>query len=431
MRSGKQRRRTVRFQLTCLVLAFALPVWIAAGFVVYYLYQQKLALTERGVVDTTRALSAVVDQQFAAIQAAGTALAASPSIAAGDFASFYKQVQEVLQNNPGWGDVNLARADGQEVVNSYAPYGTPLPKRRVSDVMRRVFETGKPGITNLFQGALTGRRVFAVEIPVLVKGEVTYDLVFAVPAERLAAIFSQQRIPQEWTASILDANKVIVARNRFPERYVGRQPFPGPMKQMTEHLEGTFEAPGQEGVGVFVAFTRSSTTGWSVALAIPKALMMADLRRWLIWAVGAVVLFSTVLTSLALFLAHRIAGSIQALTVPVLALGRGEPVEIKPLDLAETNEVGQVLAEASRLQAEVMERRKAEAVLQRTNAMLEQSVAERTAELRAANEELTQFNRLMVDREGRMIELKEEINTLCEKAGEPARYAMNDAKEPV
>lgn len=44
--------------------------------------------------------------------------------------------------------------------------------------------------------------------------------------------------------------------------------------------------------------------------------------------------------------------------------------------------------------------------------------------LRATNEELLRFNRAMVDREMRMIELKREINRLCQRLGEPPRYAL-------
>jgi GAF domain-containing protein len=42
--------------------------------------------------------------------------------------------------------------------------------------------------------------------------------------------------------------------------------------------------------------------------------------------------------------------------------------------------------------------------------------------LRASNEELTRFNEAMVGRELRMIELKQEINTLCAQFGQPLRY---------
>jgi hypothetical protein len=58
-------------------------------------------------------------------------------------------------------------------------------------------------------------------------------------------------------------------------------------------------------------------------------------------------------------------------------------------------------------------------------------VQERTAELEAAivqlrvsNEELARFNRAMVGRELRMIELKKEVNELCAQAGQPPRYGF-------
>ena len=45
--------------------------------------------------------------------------------------------------------------------------------------------------------------------------------------------------------------------------------------------------------------------------------------------------------------------------------------------------------------------------------------------VQASYEDLARFNRLAVDRELRMIELKNEINALCEQAGRPPQYAMN------
>lgn len=54
-------------------------------------------------------------------------------------------------------------------------------------------------------------------------------------------------------------------------------------------------------------------------------------------------------------------------------------------------------------------------------------------ELRAKNFELGSFNRLMVGRELRMIELKQEIDALCAKYGEPLRYGYAPSRrgEPV
>lgn len=55
----------------------------------------------------------------------------------------------------------------------------------------------------------------------------------------------------------------------------------------------------------------------------------------------------------------------------------------------------------------------------------EEEIRQRVEELRASNEELTRFNDASVGRELRMIELKKEINALCEKAGQTPRYPLN------
>jgi hypothetical protein len=49
-------------------------------------------------------------------------------------------------------------------------------------------------------------------------------------------------------------------------------------------------------------------------------------------------------------------------------------------------------------------------------------------ELRSTNEELKRFNRVAVDREMRMIELKKQINELCAQAGLPKRYPIASEK---
>ena len=96
------------------------------------------------------------------------------------------------------------------------------------------------------------------------------------------------------------------------------------------------------------------------------------------------------------------------------------------------------------------ERRKVETELARHRTRLEELVQERTGQLaetntrlaaevaartraaealRASNEERQRFNRAMVGRELRMIELKREVNDLCARAGQPRRYAEDFDKE--
>ncbi|MGH9616632.1 MAG: PAS domain-containing protein [Acidobacteriaceae bacterium] len=59
----------------------------------------------------------------------------------------------------------------------------------------------------------------------------------------------------------------------------------------------------------------------------------------------------------------------------------------------------------------------------------EAALNETHAELRANTEDLMRFNRLAVGREVRMIELKKEINELCQRFNEPRRYPLEFEQE--
>ena len=63
------------------------------------------------------------------------------------------------------------------------------------------------------------------------------------------------------------------------------------------------------------------------------------------------------------------------------------------------------------------------------NKRAEEALRQKMEELRASNNELKRFNRAMMDRELRMIELKQELNELCLQAGLPPRYPMPSATE--
>ena len=64
---------------------------------------------------------------------------------------------------------------------------------------------------------------------------------------------------------------------------------------------------------------------------------------------------------------------------------------------------------------DITERKKIEDEVRRLNEELEERVAARTAELEKKTRDLEKFNMLFVDRELRMVELKEEIKKLKEK----------------
>jgi PAS domain S-box-containing protein len=56
----------------------------------------------------------------------------------------------------------------------------------------------------------------------------------------------------------------------------------------------------------------------------------------------------------------------------------------------------------------------------------EENLRNKAEELRKSNAELAYFNKIMVGRELRMIELKKEIDHLCRQFGQPPRYGYGD-----
>jgi two-component system CheB/CheR fusion protein len=56
------------------------------------------------------------------------------------------------------------------------------------------------------------------------------------------------------------------------------------------------------------------------------------------------------------------------------------------------------------------------------------SLKQAEQQLKEKMDELTRFNQAMVSRESRMIELKKEVNELCNRLGEPARYPLDFEK---
>ncbi len=203
--AGTRRQVSFRLRLAYLVVACVLPVWVAAGFLVYYNYQSRRAFTEQRMLETARALTMVVDRELSNMQASLSALATSPSLVSGDLPAFYRQARLVLEADPS-ASIILLNADDQQLVNTLSPFGTPLPKRGDPDVVRQIYSLKRPFISNVFKGAVTGRLVISVDVPVFRDGRVVYDLAMSVPADRIARILFLQHLPPPWIGSILDSN---------------------------------------------------------------------------------------------------------------------------------------------------------------------------------------------------------------------------------
>jgi signal transduction histidine kinase len=385
---------TIRFQLACLVLAAVLPVWLVSGFLVFHAYTAKRDQVNTAMLETARSLTMVVDRELSSVQAALVALATSPGFASGDFAAVQAQVMQLLQFYPG-ADIIVADATGQQLVNSARPFGIPLPRRNNPETVRRIFATGKPVISDLFFGSLTKRPLISIDVPVLKDGKVLYDLAMTFPSDRLDAVLRQQRLAPGCYSVILDSTSVVVARSRYPERYVGKRA--NPLHLALKRLpEGSAEYTNVEGTVALATFCRSTMSHWSVVIGVPKANVLAEIYRWTAWAVAGSGLISLFGMLLALRFARRITRAIRSLVDPATAIGRGEMVAA--FDSHGVEEIGAVAAALVQA-SDLLQARSGE--LTRSLTSLEREITERKlaeerlqatlSELSRSNLELEQF----------------------------------------
>ncbi|NVN91017.1 MAG: PAS domain S-box protein [Desulfuromonadales bacterium] len=345
------RTRTIRYHLICLVAVCVIPVWIVAGILVYQSYQTKYAQLTNAMLDAARSLSMNVDRDLASVQAALTAFAVSPSFAAGDLAEIHRQARALLRSYPG-ADIIVSDSSGQQLVNSYRSFGTPLPKRNTPETVRRIFQTGQPVISDLYFGALTKRPLIAIDVPVFRDNRVAYDLSMAFPATQLSTLLSQQRLSQGRFGVILDSQCVVVARTRGQERYSGVNACSRLRRAVAVAAEGVLEADDLEEKPVVSAFCKSSLSSWTVVIGVPLAAVTSRMYEWLALVLAGTLLLSLVGLVLAMVMGRNIAWSIQSLLAPM-------PVSdvLKHSGLKEVDDVADALREAARLTEKRLEER--------------------------------------------------------------------------
>jgi len=345
---GQAGQSRVAACLLWLVLACLLPATLGAGFALWSSYQDgRAALLEHAKLNA-RAMSRTVDAVLGNAMAGMQALATSPALLRGDLAAFADQAHRVLPYQAG-NNVVLSDTSGQQWVNTLIPYGQPLPMHGNLEFQARVIKSGKAAVSDLFVGGLLRRPLVAVEVPVFQAEQVRYSLAMGFLPERFAAILAEQRPEPSWIVSIFDSKGTIVARTHDAERFVGHQGAPALVAALAQAAEGVVETQTLEGVPVFAVYTRSTATGWSAAVGIPKHALLAQLQRWTMWLALSAAALILVGMMAARVIAGRIASDIAALIEPANALGEGRAVTVAPTATKEVTAVALALARAANL----------------------------------------------------------------------------------
>lgn len=335
---------TVRGRLWLLVLASMLPLAAAAIGWIYYVYADKQEQFEGSLKETTRALALVVDREIARRDAIVRTLALSPTLVTGDLQAFYDFARTIAPDPSTV--VVLAALDGRQLLNTRRPFGDQNLPRTVYTFEDVRNAPGHTLVSDIYYAPLGQAYSFAVTVPVVRDGKAVYMLSYAGYAAAMQRVFQDQQLQASWVASVVDSKGTIVARNRDPERFVGKSAT-GPLRdQLLRERGGLLRSRSLEGTEVLTAFSRSPAFGWTVIVGVPIAQVGSAAS-----VAGRYGIVAVVLLMASLWIAARFGRS---LVRPVLMaeamaerIARAEPVQAQPTGLIEMDKVMKVLADTS------------------------------------------------------------------------------------
>jgi two-component sensor histidine kinase len=314
------RKLSLPVRLALLVAGSTLPLIIFVSVVIYRGYEKDREDAATRVLETARSLRIVLDAEMQRITGSLHIVSLTSSLRSGDFERFRRIADGFLAQYPPGGAMIIADRNGRQLFSTTTTDVSALPPRNNMDVVRKVFDTGKPVFSNVFVGSGINRQILTVEIPVTIDNHVVYDISFMLPTAMFQSMIEKQRPNADWAVSIFDAEGTNFARVPNPQETVGKKASPTLLAEMFKAQEATFQTISLEGVPLITAVARSPMSGWMVASGIPTSSLVLPLLHNLAITIAIGILLMLVGVAFALRMASAIARgeTLQALLVEEL-----------------------------------------------------------------------------------------------------------------
>ena len=314
----------IRTLLILMAVAILLPFGLATTGALYKIKEGQKETALRGLRETARATSLIVDREVQSSISALTVLGNARSLAAGDMHAFYGRAAELNKKPDIWSF--LLDENGQQIFNTIVPFGTPPPPAVSAERVSKALASGRPVVSDLIHGAITKTQLTTVNVPAGAgDGKYVVGQAFSVDYWKRKAL--TETVPGDWIVAIIDSKGIFIARSQGADKYVGQQARPELVAAAASAADGLIRHITLEGAESYDAFTHSPSTGWTIAVAAPVASIEAP-SRWALWLASAGLLATAGLTLLIVFLvARRFIREFDSAGAAAVSLGKG----LKPL----------------------------------------------------------------------------------------------------
>ena len=244
------------------------------------------------------------------------------------------------------GSIVFLDTSGRQIVNTASAADDPLPMTADPEAARRLFSAGKPDVSDLVQGNVHNRQIFAVRVPIKINDEVRYSIGYVPPANEVEAIVRELRLPKGWFAAVIDRKGVIVARSYRHEEFYGKPASPHFLMRLTGQ-SGVLDSVDLEHRQTVTAYRASDLSGWRSLVWVSQDVLeaRANTAFWVLIGLVAVTLFVSLLVGY--LVAHYIRAPTRQLVAAAHALATGGKVEFERSLMREANVVGSALTDAA------------------------------------------------------------------------------------
>ena len=358
-------------------VAVLMPVLFAAVVAVEKVREGARQAALRGLHETVRATSLLVDREIQGSIWALRALGNSVNLETGNFKALYEQAKALNRPPDVWTLVLDDR--GTQVLNTVIPFGSDPPPAVALSRVEQVLARQEPLISDVLVGPVTGKMLTVVDVPALAAGGRKYVVTQAFTVDHWKKTALQPEGRPDWIVAVLDRNGRFIARSHGAETYLGKDARPELVAAASVDKEGLIRHHTLEGVESYDAFAHSSLTGWTIAVAAPVETIEASARQAVLWlgaGMATALLFAVLVAWL---LGRRFIEAIHDASSAARVLGKGERPRTRPTSIEEIEILNEALTDAgSLLEVESKSRRAAEAELEQL--LVRETAARETAE---------------------------------------------------
>jgi PAS domain S-box-containing protein len=329
------------------LLATALLLLLTLAAAAYVVREVNLLARQRAeiqLLETTRALSQVMEGQLRQFETMLQALVGDEALQRGDFAAFDRHARTLLAGPDAW--IVMGDRQGRQLVNTRLPAGATLPTGNPPLKAFQALDRGETHICNLTKGRVTPQ-ILCVDVAVPDGRRAAYHLSVVFKPSFLQKILDRQRVPPSRFATIIDSTGTVVWRSASPERFVGKPATADLRAALARSGEGVKESVSLEGIPTVASFSRSAS-GYSFIVAVPREQLVAyrgSMLRSGLAIAAALIAFAF---GLALFLGSRLSNAITSLSAAARRFASPGGEAFRPTGIPEVDAVGTALERAAR-----------------------------------------------------------------------------------